>query len=71
MKFYILVKNKEFGDIKSETFESDEKEYKKMINELFVNGDPVKKLDFYNDKGDFIVIPEGVLQKSIIYVKKV
>jgi hypothetical protein len=70
MKFYILVKTKEWGDIESEDFPvEDTKKYEEVMKKMFIDSTEVTtKLDFYDKKGNFVVIPTGVLQNSLIYV---
>jgi hypothetical protein len=68
MKFYILVKNEKYGDIKSETFDNVSKEdYEKIIPELLNKN----VLDFYDEKGNFVVVPETTFKESLIYLMKV
>jgi len=68
MKFYILVKNEKYGDIKSETFDNVSKEdYEKIIPDLLNKN----VLDFYDEKGNFVVVPETTFKESLIYLMKV
>ena len=69
MKFHILVKNKEWGNIESEDFElEDKKKYDEVMRKMFIEGNVTDKLDFYDKKGNFVIIPSGVLKNSLIYV---
>lgn len=65
MKFYIVIDSKEFGEIKSETYEGEKIEYEKVVAEI----PKTNKLDFYDENGDYVVIPESVVTNSLVYIK--
>ena len=68
MNFYILVKNGKYGDIKSETFKDvSVKDFEKIIPDILNK----TVLDFYDNKGDFVIIPESTFKESLIYLVKV
>lgn len=67
MKFYILVKNDKYGEIKSETYEEVPEKFDNIVTNL-LNGNT---LDFFDSKGNFVIFPEDVYKKSLIYLMKV
>lgn len=66
MKFHIEIKHPTLGIIKSETYDGTIEKYEK-IKESIINHVGDLKLDFYDDKGTFVIIKEGVLINSLIY----
>lgn len=70
MKFRITVENKDYGKLESEIFEGDEKSYEKVVKS-FTQNVPISKLDFYDKKGNYIIIPDKIVNDSIIYITRV
>jgi len=66
MEFYIVVKNKDLGEIKSETYKGEKPEYEKVVAEI----PKATKLDFYDEVGDYVVISENIISNSLIYIKE-
>ena len=68
MRFCIEVENKDYGKIISETYSADDDQFEKIKYELTEK--ELTKLDFFDKQGDFIFLPNGVLNNSIIRIKK-
>lgn len=71
MKFKILIDNKTYGKIESEEYEGDEKAYTKIVEEFVGSNKPLGKLDFYDKKGNYTVIPEKIVNDSIVYIVRI
>lgn len=70
MKFYIQVVHPVLGKIESETYNSDDDEFKKITEELTDPNKNVPIMDFYTKTGDFVVIKEEIFKNCLIYFKK-
>lgn len=72
MKYYIEVDTPDIKDnIISETYESSYDDFKKICDVLSDPKVVTGKLDFITKSGDFVVINELVMQKSVVYIKVV
>lgn len=70
-KFKIVIDNKTYGKIESEEYDGDENTYLKVLNEFTGSNKPLGKLDFYDKKGNYTVIPEKIVNESIVYIIRV
>jgi len=64
IKFLIEVSTVDHGVLRSEEF-TILKEHFNEVTQNIINGE-ADRLDFYDQQGDFIIIPEGVFKNSII-----
>lgn len=68
MKFYILVKNNIFGDIKSEIYKDvPTDKFDQLIESFSVS----KTMEFFDENGNYVFVPEATFNESLIYLMKV
>ena len=64
IKFLIEVSTVNHGVLRSEEFTILKEQFNEVTQNI-INGE-ADRLDFYDQQGDFIIIPEGVFKDSII-----